>query len=72
MKRVVLAVGARTEAYCSSMRYLLNLLRMVQCILDSERIMIVVCYLMSGSCVSFIRDFGSVTLLFSNTLVSGV
>jgi hypothetical protein len=33
---------------------------------------IVACYLVSDSRVSFVHDFGSVTLLFSSTLISGV
>jgi hypothetical protein len=54
------------------MKCLLTLLRRVKHILDSLRIATIVCYLMSGSCVSFVRDFDSVTLLFSNTPISGV
>jgi hypothetical protein len=34
--------------------------------------MIVACYLLSGSCVSLIHDFGIITMLFSGTLLSGV
>jgi hypothetical protein len=32
------------------------------------------CFVLSGVClyVSFIHDFGSITLLFSDTLISGV
>jgi hypothetical protein len=46
--------------------------RIVQRIFDSLRIATVACYLVSGSCVSFIHDFNSVTLLFSSTPISGV
>jgi hypothetical protein len=46
--------------------------RIFQHILDSLRMVTVACYLVSGSCVSFIRDFGSITMLFSGTLISGV
>jgi hypothetical protein len=46
--------------------------RIVQRILDSLRMTTVACYLVSGSRVSFIHDFSSVTLLFSSTLISGV
>jgi hypothetical protein len=45
--------------------------QIVQRILDSMRMAIVVCYLVSDSCVSFIHDFSSVTLLFSDTPISG-
>jgi hypothetical protein len=34
--------------------------------------MTIACYLVSGSCVSFVHDFGSVTLLFSDTSILGV
>jgi hypothetical protein len=44
----------------------------VQRILDSLKMATVTCYLISGSRVSFARGFDSVTLLFSNTPVSGV
>jgi hypothetical protein len=46
--------------------------RIVQRILYNLRMMIVACYLIFGSCVSFIRDLGNVTLLFTGTLISGV
>jgi hypothetical protein len=46
--------------------------RIFQRILDSLRMVIVACYLMSVSCVSFIHDFNSVTLLFSGTPISSV
>jgi hypothetical protein len=46
--------------------------RIVHCILDSPRMAIFVCYLVSDSCVPFVRDFGSVTLLFYGTPISGV
>jgi hypothetical protein len=32
----------------------------------------VACYVVYDSCVSFIRDFDSVTLFFSSTPISGV
>jgi hypothetical protein len=43
----------------------------VQHILDNLRMTTIVYFLMSVF-VSFIHDFGSITLLFSNTLISGV
>jgi hypothetical protein len=46
--------------------------QIVQHILDNLRMMIIVCYLVSGPCVCFVRDFDSVTLLFSSTSVSGM
>jgi hypothetical protein len=45
--------------------------QIVQRNLDSIRMMIVTCYLVSGTYVSFVRDFGSVTLLFSGTPILG-
>jgi hypothetical protein len=45
--------------------------RIVQRILDSMRMSIIVFYLVSVF-VSFIHDFGSVTLLFSDTSISDV
>jgi hypothetical protein len=46
--------------------------RIVHRILDSLRMTIVACYLVFGSCVSFVHDFSSVTLLFSGTPISDV
>jgi hypothetical protein len=46
--------------------------RIVQRILDILRMATVTCYMVSDSCVSFICDFDSVTLLFSGTLISSV
>jgi hypothetical protein len=46
--------------------------RIGQCILDSLRMVIVACYLVSGSSVSFVHDFSSVIVLFSSTLISGM
>jgi hypothetical protein len=43
--------------------------RIVQHILDSLIMTIVVCYLVSRSRVSFILNFGNVTLLFSGTTI---
>jgi hypothetical protein len=46
--------------------------RIVQRILDNPRIATIAYYLVSGSCVSFIHDFGSVTLLFYATPILDV
>jgi hypothetical protein len=40
--------------------------------LDNLRMTTIACYLVSGSCVSFVRDFGSIIPLFSDTSISDV
>jgi hypothetical protein len=46
--------------------------QIIKRILDSLRMTTITFYLVSVSCFSFIRDFGSVTLLFSGTSISSV